>query len=64
MGRDEEKQVELESDGFYDGKIVYDYGKCPSCGWDFEEGDKDWEEPFCCHCGQRLAWFMESEDKE
>lgn len=46
-----------------DGKLVYDYGKCPKCGWDFEYGDKDWEEPYCCHCGQKLHWF-ESEDKE
>ena len=57
MTREEAKQVELEGDGFSDGEIVYDYGKCPSCGWDFEKGDKDWEEPFCCHCGQKLKWF-------
>ena len=31
--------------------------ECPKCGWDFEEGDKDWEQPYCCHCGQRLRWF-------
>ena len=59
----EPMQVELEADGYADGKLVYDYGKCPKCGWDFEYGDKDWEEPYCCHCGQRLKWF-ESEDKE
>lgn len=53
----EPMQVELEGDGYADGEIVYDYGKCPKCGWDFEEGDKDWEEPYCCHCGQRLHWF-------
>lgn len=56
-------QVDLEGDGYADGELVYDYGKCPKCGWDFEYGDKDWEEPYCCHCGQRLHWF-ESEDKE
>jgi len=60
---DEPMQVELEGDGYADGELVYDYGKCPKCGWDFEYGDKDWEEPYCCHCGQRLKWF-ESEDKE
>lgn len=54
-------QVELEGDGYSDGKLVYDYGKCPKCGWRFEYGDKDWEEPYCCHCGQRLKWF-ESEE--
>ena len=59
----ESMQVELEGDGYADGKLVYDYGKCPKCGWEFEYGDKDWEEPYCCHCGQRLKWF-ESEDKE
>lgn len=56
-------QVELEADGYADGELVYDYGKCPNCGWEFEEGDKDWKEPYCCHCGQKLKWF-ESEDNE
>ena len=54
---DEPRQVELEGDGYADGELVYDFGKCPNCGWGFEDGDKDWEEPFCCHCGQRLHWF-------
>lgn len=57
----EPKQVELEGDGYADGELVYDYGKCPSCGWQYEDGDKDWEEPYCCHCGQKLQWFEESE---
>lgn len=56
-------QVDLEGDGYADGELVYDYGKCPKCGWDFEYGDKDWEEPYCCHCGQKLHWF-ESEEKK
>ena len=56
-------QVDLEGDGYADGELVYDYGKCPKCGWEFEYGEKDWEEPYCCHCGQKLHWF-ESEDKE
>lgn len=55
----EPMQVELEGDGYADGELVYDYGKCPNCNWQYEEGDKDWEEPFCCHCGQRLKWFEE-----
>ena len=50
-------QVELTGDGYADGQLVYDYGMCPECGWQYEEGEKDWEEPFCCHCGQRLKWF-------
>lgn len=53
----EPMQVDLEGDGYVDGELVYDYGKCPKCGWDFEEGDKDWEQPYCCHCGQKLKWF-------
>ena len=59
----EPKQVELEGDGYSDGEIVYDYGKCPKCGWEFEEGDKDWEEPYCCHCGQKLHWFEPQESE-
>lgn len=63
----EPMQVELEGDGYAYGtdEIVYDFGKCPNCGWEFEEGDKDWEEPYCCHCGQRLKWFdNEAEEQE
>lgn len=58
-------QVELEGDGYADGELVYDYGKCPNCGWEFKEDDKDWQEPYCCHCGQKLHWFenTESEDR-
>ena len=52
-------QVDLDGDGYADGKLVYDYGKCPKCGWEFEYGEKDWEEPYCCHCGQKLHWFEE-----
>ena len=57
-------QVELEGDGYADGFLVYDYGKCPKCGWQYEEGDKDWKEPFCCHCGQKLKWFNQAESEE
>lgn len=57
----EPAQVELEGDGYADGELVYDFGKCPNCGWEFEEGDKDWEQPYCCHCGQKLYWFEEQE---
>ena len=55
--KQEPAQVELVGDGYADGQIVYDWGKCPNCGWEFEEGDKDWEEAYCCHCGQKLKWF-------
>lgn len=56
-------QVELEGDGYADGELVYDFGKCPKCGWEFEEGDKDWEEPFCCRCGQKLHWPEKTGDE-
>lgn len=63
---EEPKQVELEGDGYAYGtdEIVYDFGKCPTCGWEFEDGDKDWKEPYCCHCGQKLKWFEEDEVEE
>ena len=60
----ESAQVELEGDGYADGELVYDFGKCPKCGWEFEDGDKDWEEPYCCHCGQKLHWFETQEVEE
>ena len=56
-------QVVLDGDGYSDGELVYDYGKCPNCGWEFEEDDKDWEEPYCCHCGQKLKWFESEEER-
>lgn len=59
----EPMQVEVMGDGYADGNLVFDFAKCPVCGWEYENGDKDWEEPFCCHCGQRLHWFNET-DKE
>jgi hypothetical protein len=60
----EPAQVELTGDGYADGQIVYEWGKCPNCGWEFEDGDKDWEEPYCCHCGQKLHWFETQEVEE
>lgn len=52
-----EKQVILSGDGYADGKLVYDFGECPTCGRQWEDGDTEWEEPYCCHCGQKLHWF-------
>ena len=58
-----EKQVILSGDGYADGKLVYDFGECPTCGRQWEDGDTEWEEPYCCHCGQKLHWFdKEAED--
>ena len=64
VSRNLEKQVELEADGYWDGKLVYDFGKCPNCGRQWEEGDLEWEEPFCCHCGQKLHWFDEETEDD
>ncbi len=61
VNKEDEKFVELEGDGYADGKMVYDFGTCPNCGWDFENGDKDWGEPYCCHCGQKLKWNAKEE---
>lgn len=52
-----EKQVILSGDGYADGELVYDFGECPTCGRQWEDGDTEWEEPYCCHCGQKLHWF-------
>lgn len=55
----EPKQVEIDSYRYTFGPDEYvDYfGKCPNCGWIFEEGDDDWNGQYCCHCGQKLKWF-------
>lgn len=60
------QQVELEGDGYADGELVYDFGKCPNCGQDFEESDENWECNYCPNCGQSLKWWgdEESEDEE
>ena len=55
------KPVTYSGDGYADGNIVYDYAECPNCGYEYEDGDKDWKEPFCPHCGQALKWEVESE---
>jgi len=60
----EEKQVILSGDGMWDGQIVYDTGECPECGWQYELDDKDWEEPYCCHCGSKLHWFNSEDENE
>ena len=56
------KTVLYSGDGYADGHVVYDMAECPNCGYEYEEGDKDWRLPFCPNCGQALNW--ESEDKE
>ncbi len=56
----EPKAAIYSGDGYADGYMVYYMAECPNCGYEYEEGDKDWKEPFCPHCGQALKW--ESED--
>lgn len=46
-------------DGYADGYMVYDMAECPNCGYEYEEGDKDWGLPFCPNCGQPLNWESE-----
>ncbi len=53
------KTVLYSGDGYADGHMVYDMAECPNCGYEYEEGDKDWKEPFCPHCGQALSWERE-----
>lgn len=57
----EPRGVIYSGDGYADGRMVYDLANCPACNFAYEAGDKDWGEPFCPHCGQRLAWEFEKE---
>lgn len=52
----EEKELLYSGDGYFNGRIVYDIAQCPSCGYEYEEGEMIWGEPFCPHCGQKLKW--------
>ena len=52
----EPHMVNYSGDGYSDGKLVYDLAECPNCGYDYEESDYIWKEPFCPHCGQALKW--------
>lgn len=51
--------VLYSGDGYADGYMVYDMAECPNCGYEYEEGDKDWKLPFCPNCGQSLNWESE-----
>ena len=60
--RTKPRPVYYESDGYADdGTPVCDYAACPVCEYAYEEGDKDWSEPFCPRCGQALKWDCEEE---
>lgn len=58
------QMVIYESDGFADGNPVYDFAICPCCKYAYEEGDKDWNLPFCPNCGQALKWKDEEGESE
>ena len=51
------KLVIYSGDGYADGYLVY--AECPNCGREFENGDDDWNMPYCCACGQALKWEVE-----
>lgn len=55
----EQKTVLYSGDGYADGYMVYDMAECPNCGYEYEEGDKDWGLLFCPNCGQSLNWESE-----
>lgn len=54
------KEVIYSGNGFADGSMVYDMAECPNCGYEYEQGDKDWKEPYCPRCGQHLDWEVEN----
>lgn len=48
------KEPYFEGDGYYDGSLVYDTWRCPSCDSEYEV---EFEEHECCpHCGQAIKW--------
>ena len=51
------KKPEYYGDGYSEGKLVYDYAKCPVCGRnDFEYDINNWGCNYCPDCGQALDW--------
>ncbi len=59
----ERKSVIYSGDGYADGHMVYDLAECPECGYEYEESDMSWGEPYCPHCGQSLNWDTEGDWK-
>lgn len=57
--KNEPKLVIYSGDGYADGYMVYDFANCPNCDYEFEDGDDNWNAPYCCRCGQRLKWEEE-----
>lgn len=58
------EKVIYSADGYSDGHLVYDMASCPCCGFDYEESDAIWKEPFCPHCGQALDWEIEGDEED
>ena len=56
------KTVLYSGDGYAYGEMVYDMAECPSCGYEYEDGDKDWGLTFCPNCGQHLIWERGEDD--
>ena len=60
--RDEERMVNYEYDGYYDGEPVCDIAYCPTCGYEFEDGDIVWRRAkYCPECGQKIRWEVADE---
>ena len=58
----EPKRVIYIGDGYYNGEMVYDMAKCPSCGERYEDDEPAWKYArFCMQCGQAISWEMEWE---
>lgn len=57
--KNEPRLVVYSGDGYANGYMVYDMAECPNCGYESEYGDDNWDEPYCCRCGQRLKWEEE-----
>lgn len=57
------KKPEYYGDGYSEGKLVYDYAKCPVCGRnDFEYDINNWGCNYCPDCGQALDWSDNDEN--
>lgn len=49
-------------------KVIYsdhDTAQCPACGYEFQDGFREWRLSYCAHCGQKLDWsYAESEEED
>lgn len=56
MEKEEPGKVNYSSDGFADGKPVYDVANCPECNYEIEEASENWLCNYCPICGKKLEW--------